>query len=93
MNSGVPATALTHRETDLYAESFCATCETSAAIEECDIDHDTDWLKESCDCGETVVHARVCPWPRDGMVYVGDEDEWRFPDDAGEGDRGRGERE
>lgn len=72
-----PAEAVT-RETDLYAESFCEQCETSAVIEECDIGDDTDWIKAECDCGAVVIHSRVAPWPRDGMVFDGDE--WRFPE-------------
>lgn len=80
--SALPAEALFDRDTDLYAETFCEACETSAAIEECGIDDDTEWLKATCDCGETTVHARVCPWPRDGMVRA--DGEWRFPEEAGE---------
>lgn len=77
--TGTPAESIDNRETDLYAEVFCESCETSAAIEETDIGRDTKWLKATCECGETAVHARVCPWPRDGMVLDGEGD-WRFPD-------------
>lgn len=68
------------RNLDLMAESFCVLCETTAFIDETAIDHDTMWITEECECGETKVNARVAPWPRDYMV----EESTSYPGGNGE---------
>ena len=65
---------------DVMAMSWCEDCETFANLDEIDIPRDTQWLEESCECGEVEFQLRVAPWPRDDV----DEDRG--------GARGRSER-
>lgn len=55
------------RAIDVMATSWCEECETFANLDETDIPRDTDWMQESCECGEVEMGVRVAPWPRDGL--------------------------
>ena len=80
MSDAREADAFDHRQIDLMAMAWCSDCETHAEIDETNIDDETHWVKESCECGEVEVTARVAPWPRNGMEWI--DGEWQWPEIA-----------